>query len=223
MGQFYTIPGLAFIFDAMPPAEVIPTYGGVVISTPTFTDTTNPSPLLPGMVLYGDGIPPGTTVLTVVGATVTMSADATATIAAEPVTGVLPAELETNLTLHLLTGPIAQLPQTVWGDLTEANYNGYAPVDILAWQAVASDQSDYSALSAACQNFVPTDYLVPNTITGLAWTYPGAGLAGPVLVATEQFASPVVLAFPGSTVPVTPILSLPYDVTAGPSSPLLFA
>lgn len=224
MGQFYTYNGLAWLFDHVPELAVIGTALGLTSGSPVSMDTlATPSKLETGMVLTSEGtdLTSGTTVSGVVSNTVTMSNPALATASAFPVAGYLPGVDGEQLTLHLLTGAIPQGPYTTFSELTEANYDGYADVPVVFDGLVQTDGAAFAWIGGPCETFNPTDYTVPNTITGMAWTYPGVGMAGPQLVATEAFAHPVSLALPGEILKVLPILSLPFDCTAGPASPLV--
>jgi hypothetical protein len=220
MGEYLTVAGASRLLDAIS-GPVTVNEPGVLWTSPTvsLTLTAPNSAILPGMEVIAGDIPAGTFVVSNIGTTVTISQMTTGGTGGD-VFFVGPPALVSDVTLHLLTGAIPQSPQTTFGDLTEANYDGYAAVPISSWSEPLSNGA-YSWIAGGCLEFVPTDYIVPNTITGIAYTIPGVGAAPPVLLATEIFANPISLALPGDGIQLTPILSVAFDETAGPPSLVL--
>ena len=224
MGVFYTFAGLQWMLDHVPELTVIGTALGLTSGSTVSTDTlATPTGLKATMELTSEGtdLTSGTTVESVDGNTVNLSAAALATASAFPVAGFSPSVDTEQLTLHLLTGAIPQGLYTLFAALTEATYDGYAAEPITFDGIVQTDGAAYAWLAAPCQTWAPTDYTIPNTITGQAWTIPGGGENPPILIATEIFVTPINLSNPGDVIKEIPILPLPNDVTAGPASPII--
>lgn len=223
MGQYFTIAGLMFLLErALTTVAPVSFTGDTTSSSTSVATVSSTTGLAVGQVILGAGIPAGTTIASIGSGTITLSQAATATATGVDLFAFGANGLLSDLSLHLLTGVILQSPTTNWTDLTEANYDGYAAVVLSSgFFNVSAPKTGFVVAAATCQNFTPTDYTVPNTITGMAWTYPGAGSSGPQLIATEIFTTPINLSASGDAIQVIPVLSFANDETAGQPSPIL--
>lgn len=222
-GQYFTTAGMMWLFSrAFSGTGAVAFTGDTTSSSTSVASVSSVTGLSVGMVIVGAGIPAGTTIAAVGSTTITLSAAATATATGVDLWAWGDGALLDVMTLHLLTGTVEQSPTTAWSALTEANFDGYAAVTLPAiLTAISSPQAGWVTVSAGCQTWIPTDYVVPNNVTGIAWTYPGAGAAGPQLIATEVFENIIPVANVGDMVQLIPILSVALDSTSGPSSPVL--
>lgn len=209
--------GLQRLLAALEEATVVAATGASTDESAVFVDDVNPSLLQPGMTISSPAFPAGTTVVSVAGANVTMSAPATATTDPLAVTGVLPAGILAPVSLHAALDTIPTSPYTTVEDLTEATFVGYAP-KVLVPGSVQVSSAFGAALNYACVNWTPTNYGTPNTISGIFFTIPDG--VDTILLASEVFAAPVNLANPGQQLSLLPILNLPY-IGGGPASPIL--
>lgn len=123
----------------------------------------------------------------------------------------------TAFNLHLLVTAPAMTPETKWSDLSEATYDGYAPVMNLTFGAPFSDINGNNIITGPSLIFIPTDYTVPNTILGFAFTDLDGG-TGPNLLATAYFDNPIPLTQPGDGFQLVPVVALECDQTATPGS-----
>lgn len=179
--------------------------------------------LVIGQLVIAAGVPLGTyiTALDSVGATLTLSANATATAATVDMTALGDQGETLPLSVHLLQDPLPNGSQATWNQVTEADYDGYAPQEVDYPPVVSSPDGDNVAVSFQCMTFAPTDYLVTNRITGYAFTYTAAGASGPTLVAFEPFGSGINLAETGDLIRLIPTLFDQTDATDVGSTPVL--
>ena len=219
MGVFYTFAGLQRLLTAMVGGSGVYGLADLTLGSPDMTLLGPITGLVAGDLIIGPGIPVGTYVVSVVGTAVVMSANATSAETNVNYSFVGPPISADGVQLDLLTGVIPQTPTTTYAEVTVATYDGYAPINPLTWQAALQDGT-WAWIAAECETFIPADYTVRNTITGMAYSIPGVGAGPRILLATEVFLSPIVLAAEGQGVQVTPILPLPFDCTAAPPSPL---
>lgn len=223
MGVYFTTAGMAFLLGrAMAGFSVVNFTGDTTTSSATVASVSSTAGLFVGMSVSGTGIPAGAYIIAIGTTTITLSVAATATGTAVALqAGGTPAQ-ELDLTLHLITGTVVQGPAVQWSDLTEATYDGYAAVTLPSMlTTIFSPETGYVTVSAPCQVFQPSDSIVSNTITGLAWTFPGTGTSGPQLIATEALADPVNLNSPLTALQLIPVLDVALDNTAGPGSAIL--
>lgn len=206
---FYTA-GLEDLVNRWRPAQLIVETGGTVLGDPIFTSTPAASLLLVGMTVSSSEFPVGTTILSVVGDQVTMSANATATVAGpgSTVTGILPAGLLGVFTLYPLQGGIPQDPSSLFAEFDTAILTaGILPL-ALTQEANGLSGIDGVLTSFACIEWQPTDSLTPSTITGILFTLPGT--PDPIVICSQALDAPVVLATPADLLKIVPALSLTY-------------
>lgn len=114
------------------------------------------------------------------------------------------------LTLHLYKSPGAPTRQTVLGDLTEADFTGYAAVALGAWGADWTDPAGNWHVTAPSIQFTATGSAVSNDIYGYYVTATVGG--NPVLRYVEAFdQGPFGIARAGDALIVVPDFSL-YDL-----------
>jgi len=213
--RYYYYEGLKRLLAALRQATVVASVGATTEDDATYTDDVNPSLLQVGMTISSPQFPAGTTVLSVAGATVEMSNPATATADPANVTGVLPAGILEPVSLHALLDAVPQSPYNVFADLTPATFNGYAAKVLTPGPVQAVPGGLLASLIYGCITWTPTNYAVPNTIVGVAWTIPGD--PDPILLASEVLEAPIALANPGQVLSMLPMLPLPFTVQAPPS------
>jgi hypothetical protein len=223
----YTLEGLLFLINNLFAGITVEAFTGVTTnSSPTVTNLSSTTGLLVGQNIIGLGIPAGTSIIAIdTGtSTLTLSQNATATSTTGSPThlwsfGTVGQTL--GLFVHLLVGPVPVQNTTVWSSLTEANYDGYAPIEVLEPGVVNTPDQSHVVFSAQCMTFAPADYIVPNTITGIAWTYTLPGATGPTLLAVEPFNQPVPLTGVGDILRLIPILDFATNQLNTNASPIL--
>lgn len=222
-GQFYTFEGLKYLFNnALTATSLHPFTGTPANGSTSITAVSSVTGLQIGMLIAGANIPAGAYITGINSgtSTITISSAATGGTAGQQlVAGGLYTQ-NLPLTIHLLTGQIPLNDNVVFGNLTEANYDGYTPQ--LAGTLAVINTPFPRAFGCAQYDLLiwqPTDYNVPNTITGHCWTYTPPGASAPTLVAMEVYASSVPLQQDGDILSFNPTLSIGFDETAGVPSP----
>lgn len=225
MGQHYTRAGLNFLFSRAAYQKTLGTMSGThTKGTNVITGISNlPAVLLGlrvGQMLAGQGTD-GRYVVgwDVPSSTVFMNAPSTGT-------GTLTGAINFYsyyasvypLWVNLLTGPIPTSPDATFTDLTFATYSGYIAQPILTFPVITHSKDGQFGV---CQHdrmvFQPSDYSVPNYITGHAFIVSNWVSSPPPLVAVEIYPSAVPLLQEGDLLTVNPVLSWPFDCSAGPS------
>lgn len=79
-------------------------------------------------------------------------------------------------------------PNTVWADLVQADFTGYAAAAAIVWNAPFVDALGNVLVETACHQFIQSDVTVTNVVYGWALT---TGTTPIVLRAAERFAVPV--------------------------------
>lgn len=98
-----------------------------------------------------------------------------------------------NPKLKLFKNNVAVTDATVLGDLTEANFSGYAAKDLSAIAAASINGSDQGERHSNANNFVHSGGGTANTIYG--WYIVIDDLAAtPALILCENFPTPLVVA-----------------------------
>lgn len=226
MGQFYSFEGLKYLLtNALTGVSLTRFTAVTTIGSANIAQVSSFVGLAVGQLIEGDNIPAGTFIVDLDGSsgTILLSQAATAsTPNAATSTMVAGGTLTQNLalTIHLLQGTIPQGAGVSFSNLTEASYDGYLPQLAVPPIVVNTPPPrNYAVAQFERQQYVPTDYTVPNTINGLAWTFTQPGASSPTLLAVEVFDAPSPLQQDGDILTVNPVLSLPFDLTAGVASP----
>lgn len=109
--------------------------------------------------------------------------------------------------LHLFQNDVIPTPDMVAGDFVEADYTGYATVDVEEI-GVSYDNADGDAeRSFTSGHFQPTASTVTNTVYGYYLTTGVAAFGGAgSLLKAERFDAPVPLLGTADAVDVTPVL-----------------
>ena len=102
--------------------------------------------------------------------------------------------------VHLYQNNIVPNRSTLIGDLTEADFTGYAKVTAMVWGTPYYDVDGSALCFGTSHSFVATDAVAPNTIYGYYLT----DSADAVLLATYPLASPVGIPGAGSGITVLP-------------------
>lgn len=95
---------------------------------------------------------------------------------------------------------------TVWADLQEADFPGYAPSGALAWGQPYIDAAGVARVAAPSHQFFCTGDTPDNLIYGYALT---DGAAQPALLQTCWFSSPVPMARADAALTVVPEVIFP--------------
>jgi hypothetical protein len=103
-----------------------------------------------------------------------------------------------GLYTNLAGGPS---PNQVLANITEANYTGYVRQVLGAWGTPYTSIDGHEAMNAPALTFLPSDTVTSNTILG---AFIGdASVAGNLLL-TDQFANPVPLTGPTTSLTIVP-------------------
>jgi len=113
------------------------------------------------------------------------------------------------VTLHLFKSVVVLTPNMVTADFDEADFAGYADVDVVkvgtSWDNVEGD----AVLSYESAHFQPTDSVTPNTIYGYYLTTDVAAFGGAgSLLRAELFDTPVPMLGTFDALDVVPVLRL---------------
>jgi hypothetical protein len=100
-----------------------------------------------------------------------------------------------NLQLVLLSVPIPLTPGTIFNNLTEANYSGYARVSGLTWGSpILQGDGTFSVISAL-ETFIAAS--ASNFVSNVIYGYALIDTSGsPNLILSEMFAVPIPIAAP---------------------------
>lgn len=110
-----------------------------------------------------------------------------------------------NASIGLIKAPFTPSPNLAIGDITEANYTGYARQGIGTPTVTFTGSDGLEYVEGTTRQFMPSDTITPNTIYGMFLTT-GSGTV--TLWGTDAFGSPVYLTGPGHQVTITPRVGL---------------
>lgn len=226
MGVFYTFEGAKFFGLNATSQQGLFSFNAVAsFGSPLLSGVSSYSSLAVGQFIVSPVLPPGTYIVDLdgVSGTITLSQPANATTPSGQTSYFAAGgmyTLNSPLHVHLATGQLILTSDATVANLTEADYDGYAPQEAVGPAIINTPPPrTFYAWQFERMVFQPTDYTVQNTITGMFWTYTPSGSSAPILLAIEPFSMSASLMQDGDIVSVSPTLFFAFDQTAGPASP----
>lgn len=124
---------------------------------------------------------------------------------ANPTSGELVAGLNdpaASILLRLIRAPIPTAePEIAWGALTEANFDGYAPIKLETWDETDEFEEEIGEVLTEPNFFTAGDNVGSQAIFGYAITISKEG--APIgLLDAQEFDEPIVIDTPGQEIPI---------------------
>lgn len=101
--------------------------------------------------------------------------------------------------IHLFMNDFTPNINTVLGDLTEANFTGYAAANSANYGAAAINAAGQPVMHTGALNFTAAD---PLTVTAVVYGWYATNIDNDTLLYAERFAAPVPVVYPGQQVTV---------------------